>query len=164
MDYYGRLRVHRTHMRLGLVHRFTTGFHGFEFQKCVRYGSLRRIATRFRKPMEDWRMNPWTQVVDGGMKDEALDSGGRWRNEGRTPNTTYFYGFNYMHLGQHLSPWGCMFPILHTFPFQELRIKHIHFHIFGIIFNYYSQGLNPSSLAPLPTFHPPLPYLGFVES
>jgi hypothetical protein len=47
---------------------------------------------------------------------------------------------------------------LHVLPLPELRIKVYLSHHFGIIINYYSQGLKPSSLAPLPTFQPPFPY------
>jgi hypothetical protein len=47
---------------------------------------------------------------------------------------------------------------LHALPLPGLRIKIYLSHHFGIIINYYSQGLKPSSLAPLPTFQPPFPY------
>ena len=52
------------------------------------------------------------QAVEGRMVEEP-------------PSTADFSGFNCMCPGRHLSSWVCMFPILHTFPFQELRIKQI---------------------------------------
>jgi hypothetical protein len=61
-------------------------------------------------------------------------------------------------------PGAACSPFCTRSPFQELRIKHKHLHSFGIIFNYYSQGLKLLSLALLPTFHPPLPYPDFVEA
>jgi hypothetical protein len=53
-----------------------------------------------------------TQVVEGRMVEEP-------------PSTANFSSFNYMCPGRHLSLWGCMFPIFHMFPLQEIRIKQI---------------------------------------
>jgi hypothetical protein len=61
-------------------------------------------------------------------------------------------------------PGAACSPFCTRSPNQELRIKHKHLHSFGIIFNYYPQGLKLLSLALLPTFHPPLPYPDFVEA
>jgi hypothetical protein len=37
-----------------------------------------------------------------------VNSGGGWKNEERTPNTTDFFSFNCMRPGRHLSSWSCM--------------------------------------------------------
>jgi hypothetical protein len=45
----------------------------------------------------------------------------------------------------------------HTFPFPGLRIKTCLSHSFGIIINYYSQGLKPLILSPLSNLSSPFP-------
>jgi hypothetical protein len=47
--------------------------------------------------------------------------------------------------------------LLHTLPLPGLRIKTCLLHSFGIIINYYSQGLKPLSLSPLSNLSTPFP-------
>jgi hypothetical protein len=62
-----------------------------------------------------------------------------------------------MFLGQHLNSWSCICSNWHTFPFPGLRIKTCLSQSFGIIINYYSQGLKPLILAPLSNLSAPFP-------
>jgi hypothetical protein len=84
---------------------------------------------------------------------------GKMENEPPTQLTSIF---NCMHPGRHLSSWSCMLPFFHTSCMhclsQELRIKNTCLsHSFGIIINYYSQGLKPLRLAPLSNLSTPFP-------
>jgi hypothetical protein len=114
---------------------------GFGFQSCVRHTEIRRKIHGFRQPTTEWRMNPHHGSI---------------------------LGLNCMCLGRHMSPMKlhalhqvCI-PFLHTLelhalPLPELRIKTCLSHSFGIIINYYSQGLKPLSLAPLSNLSSPFP-------
>ena len=67
-------------------------------------------------------------------------------------------GLNCMCLGQHMSPMKlhALHQVCIPF-FQEITIKIYLSHHFGIIINYYSQGLNPLSLSPLSNHSSPFP-------
>jgi hypothetical protein len=54
-------------------------------------------------------------------------------------------------------PGAACISLLHTLPLPGLRIKTCLLHSFGIIINYYSQGLKPLSLAPLSNLSTPFP-------
>jgi hypothetical protein len=62
------------------------------------------------------------------------------------------YAFPFAHVGAAL------------LPLPGLRIKTYLSHHFGIIINYYSQGLKPLSLAPLSNLSSPFPLPTLVEA
>jgi hypothetical protein len=77
------------------------------------------------------------------------------KNDQRTPNTNDSSCFNFMHPSRLLSSWSCMRSFLHTLPLLGLRIKTCLSHNFGIIINYYYQGLKPLILAPISNLRAP---------
>jgi hypothetical protein len=105
----------------------------FWFQSCVRYEEIRRRGHTFRQLMQEWRMNLHHNSI---------------------------LGLNFMCLRRHMSPMKlhALHQVCVPF-FQELRIKIYLSHHFGIIINYYSQGIKPLSLAPLSKLSSPFPLL-----
>jgi hypothetical protein len=98
-----------------------------------------------------------SKLCEGMQRSDADPHGsdGGWKNEGQNPNTADASTFNCMCPSRHLSSWNCMRSFLHTLPRPGLRIKTCLSHNFGIIINYYSQGLKPPSLAPLSNLSAP---------
>jgi hypothetical protein len=102
----------------------------------------------------------WVSELREGMQrsDAEAQDNGRHEEWRMNPHHSSILGLNCMCLGRHMSPMK-----LHALhqaacsPFQELRIKTYLSHHFGIIINYYSQGLKPLSLAPLSNLSAPFP-------
>jgi hypothetical protein len=155
--------VHRTHRRHGSVHGFATSFqscvtrnqrrgrtqilmvqtedasasqenitgwpHGFEFQSCVRYVEIRR-------------RDHTVQTTDARMEDGPPSRFNSWVKL-HVPGPT------------HVAHEVACTPSSMRSLFQKLRIKLYLLHSYGIIINYYSQGLKPLSLAPLSNLSAP---------
>jgi hypothetical protein len=127
------------------------GYVGFKDDTGRLHGSL-----VFRGAWLCRGQNAEARQIHGNWEWQA-NSGGGWKNDQRTPNTADASSFNCMRPGRHLSSWSCMHSLLHTLPLPGLRIKTCLSHNFGIIINYYSQGLKPLSLAPLSNLSSPFP-------
>jgi hypothetical protein len=123
-------------MRQLLKENITGWPHGFRFQSCVRYAEIRCIGNM-------------VQTADKRMEDEP-------------PTQMMLQPLTACTQVDTCLPRAACIPFfhmleLHALPLPGLRIKTCLSHSFGIIINYYSQGLKPLRLAPLSNLSSPFP-------